>query len=198
MALPLTDEQVLDVRERIRKVAEGQIAREGIAAISLRSIASEMGWTAASLYRYFTSKQELLSAMRIAAHNRFADRIEAAHDSTQDLWDRSRAIGDAYLDFAETEPAAYQLMFAYDQEDNEDPPELKQARQRSSRTLTTYVAEMVDAGLLQGDPVTLAHAFWASIHGLVVLRMAGQLDHSPPFDLLRRETMRLITRGARP
>ena len=198
MAVLLTDEQVHDVRERIREVAEHQIAAHGIAALSLRSIATELGWTAASLYRYFASKADLLDALRVAAHNRFSDRIEAAHDSTDDLWERSRAIGDAYIDFAMSEPAAYQVMFAYGQEEGEKSEELRAAERRSHLTLITYVREMADAGLLEGDPDMIAHAYWATIHGLIVLRMAGKLDTSPGFDALRHAAMRLITRGARP
>ncbi len=199
MAVLLTEEQVLDVRERIRRVAERQIARHGPGAVSLRSIAGELGWTAASLYRYYASKAQLIEAVRIAAHDRFSDRIEAAHASTADLWDRSRAIGDAYVDFAAQEPAAYQLMFAYEQEDEgEKSADLQRAEQRSNRTLTTYVREMVDAGLLDGDPELIAHAWWAALHGLIVLQMAGKLDNSPAFDTLRHAAVRLITRGARP
>lgn len=198
MAVLLTDEQVHDVRERIRQVAEAQVAAHGIAALSLRSIATELGWTAASLYRYYASKAELLDALRAAAHNRFSAAIEAAHDSTQDLWERSRAIGDAYVDFALGEPAAYQVMFAYEQEEGEKSPELRAAEQRSHLTLVTYVREMVAAGLLEGEPDVIAQAYWATIHGLVVLRMAGKLGPEPGFDALRHAAMRLITRGARP
>ena len=198
MAVLLTEEQVHDVRERIREVAERQIAADGIAALSLRSIATELGWTAASLYRYFANKAELLDALRVAAHNRFSERIEAAHDSTDDLWVRSRAIGDAYVDFAMQQPAAYQVMFAYEQEEGEKSDELRAAERRSHLTLITYVREMAEAGLLDGDPAMLAHAYWATIHGLIVLRMAGKLDSSPGFDALRHTAMRLITRGARP
>ena len=141
---------------------------------------------------------QLLEAMRIAAHDRFSDLIEAAHASTDDLWDRSRAMGDAYLEFAETELAAYQLMFAYPPEQGEKSAELQRAEQRSNRTLTLYVREMVDAGLLAGDAELIAHAYWASLHGLVMLRMAGKLDNSPAFETLRHAAMRMITRGARP
>ena len=198
MAVLLTDEQVLDVRERIRAVAERQIVEHGIAALSLRSLAAELGWTAASLYRYYAGKDELLDAVRTAAHLRFAARIEQAYAGTSDLWERSRAIGDAYVDFAAREPAAYQLMFAYGQDGSEKSAALRAAEQRSSHTLTTYVREMVNAGLLEGDADLIAHAYWAAMHGLVVLRMAGKLGASPPFDMLRHAAVRLITRGARP
>lgn len=198
MAASLTFEQVRDIRERIRRIAEEQMAERGVAAVSLRSIAAGMGWTAASLYRYFDSKAELLAATRAAAYDRFSERIEAAHASSDDLWARSRAIGDAYVAFAQEEPAAYKLLFAYDQDEAEKTDDLRRAEKRSNLTLTTYVTEMVEAGLLEGDPEVLARVYWAMLHGLVVLRMANKLGPSPSFEEIRHASARLITRGALP
>ena len=174
------------------------MADQGMAGLSLRGVAAEMGWTAASLYRYYGSKAELLAATRAAAYNRFSDRIEAAHASSDDPWARSRAIGEAYVAFAFDEPAAYKLIFAYEQDEADKTDELRAAERRSQRTLTDYVTEMVAAGLLEGDAEILAHVYWASLHGLVVLQMANKLSRSPSFDALRRTAGRLITRGAQP
>jgi AcrR family transcriptional regulator len=198
MALLLTETQVRDVRDRIRNVAERQFAARGLSATSLRSIAAELGWSPASLYRYFRNKEELLWATRTAAHDRFSDRIEAAYAQPGDLWDRSRALGDAYVDFAFEEPAAYQLIFALEQSVGDKPLELRAAEERSRLTLTGYLQDMVTAGLLTGDPELLGHVYWSAIHGLIVLQMAGKLKPTLPFDTIRHEITRLLTRGALP
>lgn len=198
MAVLLTDEEVESVRARIRAVAEKQFATVGLEQTSLRSIAAELGWTAPSLYRYFRSRSELLASTRASAHHRFSDRIEAAYASTADPWDRSRAVGQAYVDFAFGDPHAYQLMFALSQPEELKTEELREAERRSQRTLTAYVEDMVEADLLQGDPNLLGHVYWAGLHGLVVLKMAGKLDKGLNFPELRRELTRLLTRGASP
>lgn len=198
MAAPLSQDQVDEVRARICAVAERQFAHGGMEGTSLRSIAAEMGRTAASLYRYFDNKDALLAATRAAALDRFSGRIEAARDATADLWDRSRAIGQAYVDFALEEPQAYRLIFDSLQPRNPIPPELERAEARSMRTVTDYVREMVEAGLLEGDPEVLGRAYWASLHGLIVLKMAGRIEYPGQFETLRHELARLITRGARP
>lgn len=198
MAVLLTDEQVADVRQKIREVAERHIARDGPHGASMRAIATEMGWTAASLYRYYASKAALLDATRAAAYERFSNCIEAAGQSGGDMWDTSRAIGDAYADFAFREPAAYQLIFAFEQDEADKSAELRAAQARAGNLMTRYVRDMVKAGLLEGDADHIAHAYWAVLHGLVVLQMAGKLDPALPFDTLRHSAARLITRGARP
>ncbi len=198
MAVPLTDDQVREVRARILRIAEQRLAADGLAGLSLRTIASEMGWTAASLYRYFSNKGELVAGARAAAYTRFTARIDAAYASSEDLWDRSRAIGDAYVAFARDEPDAYKLIFAYEQPDTEKTGELRSAEAASRRTMISYAEDMVEAGLLEGDPVVLGHVYWASLHGLLTLEMAGKLSTSPDFDLVRHASNRLITRGAQP
>lgn len=197
MAAPLTDAQILDVRDRVRSIAERQISLHGVQAVSLRSIASEMGWTAASLYRYFSNKAKLLDYVRTAVNNRFSEAIEAAYSSSNDVWKRSRAIGDAYIDFALSEPAAYQLMFTFDAEDALKSAELQEAELRSKRTLTQYVRDMVNAGAIEGDTEVIAHTWWAAMHGLLVLHMSGKLDNSPPLDALRHSAARIILQGVR-
>lgn len=198
MALLLTESQIRGCRDRIRMVAERHFATRGLAATSLRGIAADVGLAPASLYRYFPSKDALLSATRAAAHDRFSDRIEAAYAQPGDLWQRSRALGDAYVDFAFEEPAAYQLIFALEQPDADKTDDLRMAEERSRRTLTVYLEDMVAAGLLDGDPELLGHVYWSAMHGLIVLQMAGKLKPSLPFDTIRHEINRLLTRGALP
>lgn len=197
MAAPLTDDQVRATRAQICAIAERQFASLGFEKTSLRSIAREMGWSAASLYRYFPGKEALLAATRAAALDRFSGRIEAAYAACDDLWDRSRAIGRAYIDFALGEPNAYQLIFAFAQPRDPLPPELVEAEKRSMRTVTDYVHDMVEAGLLSGDPELIGRVYWSALHGLIVLRLAGRIATDEEFEKLRHETMRLITLGAR-
>ncbi|KAJ8138466.1 hypothetical protein OY671_008321 [Metschnikowia pulcherrima] len=198
MAVSLTEEQVGAVRERISRTTERQIATRGIDGTSSRSIATEIGWTAASLYRYFASKGESSAAARAAAHDRFSDRIEAAYASADDPWQRSRAIGDAYVAFAFTEPAAYQLIFAYNQPDSERTDDSRRAEARSRMTMTGYVRDMVTEGSSEGDPDAIAQSYWAASHGSIVLHMANKSGDAPGFERMRHEAARLITRGARP
>lgn len=196
MALPHPEIRVRETRERIIAEAERQFAKLGPDKASLRSIARAIGWTAASLYRYFPNKQALLAATRAAVLNRFSDRIEAAYAAADGPWERSRAIGRAYAGFAFDEPHAYHLMFGMAAPDAK-PQELVEAENRSLRTVTDYVQDMIDAGLIEGGAEQIGRAYWAALHGLIVLRMAGRIETDEEFERLRHETMRLITRGAK-
>jgi len=64
--------------EEIKRVAREQMAREGTASLSLRQIAAAMGMTAPALYRYYASRDDLITALIIDAYNGMADAVEAA------------------------------------------------------------------------------------------------------------------------
>jgi AcrR family transcriptional regulator len=196
---PLTNEQIASFRERVCQVAERQFAERGIERVSMRSLAEELGCSATALYSYFENKEGIFAAARTNGLNHLSERLEKAFAATDDPWARSRAIGDAYIDFATSEPEAYRLVFAMAQPNQQQYPELAAAEDRAWLNTWRYVDEMVSAGLLVGDPKVLSHVFWAGMHGLITLQMAGKLrPDRPGFDTLRHEMMRLITRGASP
>jgi len=196
MPAPLTEDQIAEVRERIVVVAERQAVERGLERVSMHSIAQALGWSATALYRYFQNKDAILAAARTASLNRLSERLEMAMRGPGDIWARSRAVGNAYVDFAFSYPDAYRLIFALSQPDSDAYPELKAAMGRSRRNMTRYVEQMVEEGKIEADPVILGHVFWAALHGLVSLQMAGQLgSDAPAFETLRHEMVRGIVRS---
>ena len=55
-------------------------------------------------------------------------------------------------------------------------PELALAEARAKATMTDHVRMMVDEGYFAGDPNLIGHALWSSLHGVVVLHLAGKLN----------------------
>src|SRR3954454_14022131 len=64
-------------REEIKAVARKQMAERGAAALSLRAIAGEMGLTAPALYRYFGSRDDLITALIIDAFDALGATLAA-------------------------------------------------------------------------------------------------------------------------
>src|SRR5215831_1990848 len=66
------------VMQDICDEARRQLARDGAAALSLRSVAREVGMVSSAVYRYVASRDELLTMLIIDAYNALADQVEAA------------------------------------------------------------------------------------------------------------------------
>jgi AcrR family transcriptional regulator len=88
---PATASAPRTARERVREemtaeilaVAGAHVAREGAAALSLRSIARDLGMAPSALYRYFDGRDALLSALILSAYEALAAEAERAADEAQ-------------------------------------------------------------------------------------------------------------------
>lgn len=182
------------VRERLCDAAARIYAEEGEAALSMRRLAAEVGCSPMAPYRHFADKEALIAAVRTAAFDRLAEALDSV---ARDGRHRAADIGEAYVRFARENPAAYKLMFDLAQPDEAAYPELAAASARAREAMSGYVRELVAAGVLAGDPVALGYVFWATIHGLVVLDLAGRLPAEPGFDALRVTALGALMRGLR-
>jgi len=66
-----------DVRARIVDAAEELIARDGVAALRLDSVAQAVGLHRSSLYRYFDTKEAVISAVVVQVTLRVGERVTA-------------------------------------------------------------------------------------------------------------------------
>jgi AcrR family transcriptional regulator len=178
-------------------VAERLFAEHGPEAVTMRELARELGVSAMTPYRYFKDKNSILAAVRANAFNDFAATLEQAARVRGNAAERADAVGQAYLQFAFAKPHAYKLMFDFNQPDDGRFPELERAGLRARRTMTGYIEALVKDGFLAGDPEMLGQIFWATVHGLVVLHLAGKLRPTPDCATVHRAAMHLLARGAR-
>jgi AcrR family transcriptional regulator len=193
----LSDAEIKAFRRRLCTVAERLFAERGPHAVTIRELARELGVSAMTPYRYFQDKEEILAAVRAAAFERFAGALERAAAIKGSADARANAVGRAYLDFAFKEPNAYKLMFDVNQPVDSRFADLVRAGRRARRTMTGYVNDLVAEGYLAGNAETLGKIFWAMVHGLVMLHLAGRLHPKPDFATLHQTAMHLLARGAR-
>ncbi len=92
--------------------AAWQIAREhGLAAVTLREVAAQVGMRSPSLYSYFDSKNAMYDAMFAQAWEEYRTAAEAYRQTLPDSPRAAlKAIARHFFDFAMAEPARYQLM----------------------------------------------------------------------------------------
>ncbi|MGA5704347.1 TetR/AcrR family transcriptional regulator [Peterkaempfera bronchialis] len=103
------EELTLEIKEEARR----QLAAEGAQRLSLRAVARELGMVSSALYRYFPSRDELLTALIIDAYNALGERAEAAVAAAPsgDHRARWRALCHAVRDWAREHPHEYALVY---------------------------------------------------------------------------------------
>lgn len=99
------------LRQQIVAAAFAIHAREGVAALSMRTLAAEVGVSAMALYRYYPSKADLLRAMWEVVLNEAQASVRAAVAQQQTARGRLRASIQSFLDYWEAHPAHFRLVF---------------------------------------------------------------------------------------
>jgi AcrR family transcriptional regulator len=97
----------------IKATALGLMHEQGSADLRFADIARDMGMTAPALYRYFSDRDELLSALVADAYNDLADAVEAARARVPDDDPTARwyAVSQAFRLWAKGEPQQFALIF---------------------------------------------------------------------------------------
>jgi AcrR family transcriptional regulator len=99
--------------DEIKAVARQHLAAEG-ANLSLRAVARDMGMVSSALYRYFASRDDLLTALILDAYNALGAAVEAADAAIgerAELRRRWLAATTAVRDWALANPAEYALIY---------------------------------------------------------------------------------------
>jgi AcrR family transcriptional regulator len=193
----LSEADVADFRERLCEAAERLFAERGPDAVTMRQLASELGVSPMTPYRYFKDKEDILAAVRTNGFDRFAQALERARDGAKGARARGVAVGQAYVDFAFQHPHTYKLMFDLNQPHEDDYPDLVRAGRRASETMTAWVKDQIAEGVMAGDPEQIGLMFWSSVHGAVVLELAGKLPRGAA-DRLHHQLAQTLGRGLRP
>ena len=101
-----------EMTAEIKAIARAQLATEG-ANLSLRAIARELGVVSSAVYRYFSSRDDLLTALIIDAYDDLGSTVEQAEASVprQDLLGRFVAVAGALHDWANDNRPEYALLY---------------------------------------------------------------------------------------
>ena len=192
----LREDEIGVFRRRLCDVATRRFAEYGVAGVSLRGLADELGCSRATPYRYFQNKDEIFAAVRTRAFAQLAAACDEATAHEPDAEARIMEIGRAYLRFARDEPHAYRVAFELDQPDTEAYPELQRERAHAWGAIRNAVQYAFLEGVLEGDPETISHLYWAGLHGLAALELAGQL-HARSLEALEGPMIAALLRGTR-
>src|SRR5262245_34519433 len=98
-----------EMTEEIKQTARRQLAADGAPNLSLRAVARDLGMVSSAIYRYFPSRDELLTALIIDAYNSMGEATESAEAAVDrtDLLGRFVAVCHAIRNWALDNPHEY-------------------------------------------------------------------------------------------
>ncbi|QZA15588.1 TetR/AcrR family transcriptional regulator [Mycobacterium malmoense] len=137
------------VEARIVELGRRQLAERGAAGLSVRAIARDLGMVSSAVYRYVSSRDELLTLLLVDAYSELADVVDRARETLGDQWsDDVTAIARATRRWAIAHPALWALLYGSPVPGYHAPPE------RTVAVGTRVVGALFDAvaaGIATGD-----------------------------------------------
>ncbi len=194
-----------EMTDEIKEMARRQVAQAGASNLSLRAVARELGLVSSAIYRYFRSRDDLLTALIVDAYNALGEAVEMAEATVDrsDLAGRFNATCRAVRAWALAHPHEYALTHGSPVPGYVAPEETAGPASRVPVVLLRIVLDGVGAGIVRpapGDwlgpvvqremaviaartfadipPVILARAMfvWSALFGAITFEVFGRLD----------------------
>jgi AcrR family transcriptional regulator len=156
------------LRLEIMDATEALLVRTGNSdLVSIRGIADAVGVTPPSIYRHFTDKDELVSAI---CERRFADFNAAvgSEDTPSDPLERLKEMGRSYGRFALDNPEHYRILMMTTST-GDRAADSTEGQKAFGRLVQAVEACQSVGRIRKGAPAEIAIALWSGVHGLVSL-----------------------------
>ena len=169
------------------------IQKNGVAALTMRALATTLGVSRTALYRHFADKSALLAAVA-------TEGFRTLRLQTREAWEAQgggrkgfEAMGEAYVRFAVEHPSHYRVMFGGYVRNASPDSELAREGAGAFQVLVDALVAQQGQGLVRRDnPLALAQYIWANVHGIAMLAIDGQLKQ-PTGDVIRFANERMRT-----
>jgi AcrR family transcriptional regulator len=196
-----------ELTREITETARRHLATQGAASLSLRAVARELGMVSSAVYRYFPSRDDLLTALIIDGYNDIGAAAEQADGACRpdDYHGRWLAACRAVRDWALAHPHEYSLVYGSPVPGYQAPEQTIGPASRAAAVLGKIISDAQatrvldppalcpappgsfapDAARLRqsvlpgvtDDVAARALATWASVFGLVSFELFGQFEN---------------------
>jgi AcrR family transcriptional regulator len=137
-----------ELTAEITDLARAQLATVGAAGLSLRAVARELGMASSAMYRYFASRDDLLTRLIIDGYDALGLAAEQADDPTAAPRERWLAVCRAVRAWALAHPHEYALLYGSPVPGYSAPPDTVPAAARVGLVLGRVLGDAARAGTL--------------------------------------------------
>lgn len=159
-----------EMRQLILDAARTIFLEKGFQLTSIRTIAEAIEYSPGTIYLYFKDKNEIFHALHEEGFNRMLTKMQPLQHVSEPF-ERLKAMGRVYMDFALNNKDFYDLMFIMNApiEWEKDMPNWKMG-DNTLNYLKAVLRDCQATGRFKGfDVEYLSFTIWSSLHGMCAL-----------------------------
>jgi AcrR family transcriptional regulator len=172
--VPRAKQRTGQLREHIVQAAVAMLAADGIGVFTTRKIAERAQTSPPAVYELFGDKAGLVREVFFEGFRLLGDRFGRLPESDDPHADLLRAV-QALRTFVRDNPVLAQVMFSRPFADFDPGPAEMEAGAVTREFIVHRVRRCIDAGIIHGDRVDIAHGLLALTQGLAMQEAAGWL-----------------------
>lgn len=163
------------IKDMVFKAAETIVAEEGFAALKVREIAMEIGYTVGSIYMVFDNMADLIMQIKGRTLDDISKQLAEVKDN-QDPQQQLIELAQAYLHFAQQNFNRWSMIFEHRLGANEPIPDWYQEKVDSIFQRIEELFKQLAPQATAQQHKNAAHALWCGVHGVCILSLNGGLD----------------------
>jgi AcrR family transcriptional regulator len=193
------------LRASILDAARELFVEHGYDAVTMRKIAEKIEYSPTAIYQYFTDKESLVQEL---CANDYLSMSEAFGRLAEigDPIERLRRMGEAYIEFAQSNRNQYRFMFMVPHpRESWASAERLSDRGNPNKDAYTFLKWTCTQAIEQGrlrpdltDPDLAAQVVWGAVHGVIALQIAMGQDEWlewQPLERVGTSTVEMLIRG---
>lgn len=175
------DERRSDLRAELIRLAEGQIAQDGMASLRARDLAREAGCAVGAIYNVFADMNALVLAVNGQTFARIGAEVAGAVTGHEGLPPEQRLVllARAYLNFADQNHHLWRALFDIDLPDDASVPDWYRADLKSLFAHIAVPVSQIFQDLAGKELDLMVRALFSSVHGIVVLGLQNRISGVP-------------------
>jgi AcrR family transcriptional regulator len=145
--------------DEIKETARRHLAEHGAANLSLRAVARELGFVSSAVYRYFASRDDLLTALILDGYNSLGAATESAEAAVEraDLAGRFAAVCHGVRRWALANPHEFALLYGTPVPGYHAPQDTIVPATRVTTLLGAILVDGAAAGIVRTPPGEWLH-----------------------------------------
>jgi AcrR family transcriptional regulator len=158
-----------EMRELILHAAKNIFLEKGYAETSIRNIAEKIEYSPGTIYLYFKEKDSIFHALHQEGFRKLIGTMLPLQ-YVEDPFERLKAMGRIYMDFAKQNKDFYDLMFIMQAPMNMEKDECWEEGDKALDHLKQVIRDCQAVGRFEGRDVDyLSFTIWSAMHGMCAL-----------------------------
>jgi AcrR family transcriptional regulator len=158
-----------EMRELILHAAKNIFLEKGYAETSIRNIAEKIEYSPGTIYLYFKEKDDIFHALHQEGFRKLIGMMLPLQ-YVEDPFERLKAMGRMYMDFAKQNKDFYDLMFIMQAPMNMEKDECWKEGDKALDHLKQVIRDCQATGRFEGRDVDyLSFIIWSAMHGMCAL-----------------------------